>query len=344
MAQAKIQTLSPLLPQLLAGVPLSGKQAYQIFHALFSQKLTESEAKSLLLLLARRGETPDEVAGCIKALRDLEKPTSMGAKIMDTCGTGGDASHSINISTIAAFVVAGAGVKVAKHGNRSISSRCGSSDLMVALGVNLNAAPKKMFAAIQKCGIGYFHAPNYHPVFSRVQSLRQKIKMRTIFNLLGPLVNPVRLDYQLLGVGKSEYLNLFASILSQRSMRCALICHGAGGLDEISLSGPSQLIWIQRNKMRKEILNPCRYGFKLAPPKAIRGGTIMENRRVAFSILSTKKKGTAPEAVVLLNAAAALKAAEATTSFKTAIEKARQSLYRGYAYQALQELIRISNS
>jgi anthranilate phosphoribosyltransferase len=190
-----------LLMRLMARRSLSLADSRKAFTLLFSQSIPAMKAKSFLLLLAKKGETADELLGCLQAIRRLEKP--IGPRIpglMDTCGTGGDGRHTINISTLVALVIAGAGGKIAKHGNRAISSRSGSSDLMESFGIKLNAPPKKMIEAIRRSGLGYFHAPFYHPVFAKMQPLRQSLKKRTILNLLGPLVNPMRLDYQLVGV------------------------------------------------------------------------------------------------------------------------------------------------
>jgi len=201
------------ITRLLQRRNLTETEAYGVFGDLFDQKLTMPEAKALLLLLAEKGETVDEVRGCLNALRKREPVLRAPAGgVMDTCGTGGDGSHSINVSTLAAFVIAGAGGKVAKHGNRAVSSKSGSSDLMESFGIKLDAKPRRMIESISRNGIGYFHAPFYHPVFSKVQPLRKALGVRTIFNLLGPLVNPVKIRYQLVGVAKREFLDLYARI------------------------------------------------------------------------------------------------------------------------------------
>jgi len=185
--------------RLISGKNLSEKESRGIFLAAFSQKIGFSEVKTVLLLLAKKGESAEEISGCLKALTELEPPRSTKlAGLIDTCGTGGDGSHSINVSTLAAIVAAGAGARVAKHGNRAITSRTGSSDLLEAFGVNLDAGPEKMIRAIRKYGIGYFHAPFYHPVFSRVQQLRRQIGVKTVFNYIGPLANPLKLEGQMI--------------------------------------------------------------------------------------------------------------------------------------------------
>ena len=349
LAITNIMNFHEALVPLLAGKNLSGKQAFSIFLALFEEKLSKAQAKSLLLLLAKKGESPGELQGCLEALRKLEPPRKTGIRrLMDTCGTGGDGKGSLNISTLAAFVIAGAGGKVAKHGNRSISSSCGSSDLVEALGVKLDAGPGKMIAAIRQCGIGYFHAPFYHPVFARVQGLRRELKTRTIFNLLGPLANPLELEGQLVGVARKKNLRLFAEALRKRKIRRALVCRGADGLDEISAACETDAAWVSRGRIRYKKIKPGDRFSLSFPRKSLDfaktmsdTGTLSKNKSLALGILRGKTKGYWREMVVL-NGAAGLVVAGRAKSLPEASRLAEESLDSGRAYAALRSLVRIS--
>lgn len=332
------------LALLLEGKNLRKHEAVRVFRSLFEGKLLKSQVKALLLLLARKGETAEEVAGCLKALQSLERPFPARIRgLMDTCGTGGDRSHSLNISTLAAFVIAGAGGKVAKHGNRSISSKCGSSDLLEALGVNLKAGRARMLQAIRKAGIGYFHAPFYHPVFSRVQPLRRELKVRTIFNLLGPLVNPLGIEAQVIGVSKPKYLKLFAEVLREKKMKNALVCHSEDGLDEISTSAATQAAWVSGNRIRYGKIRPQALGFRRASKKNYKGGGVSANKSLGLKILKGKLRGPARD-VVVINAAAGLVVSGRARNLKEGIRLAHLSLDTGKAYQALLKLKEMTNS
>ncbi|MBI3306239.1 MAG: anthranilate phosphoribosyltransferase [Candidatus Omnitrophica bacterium] len=330
------------LANLLTGGHLSKAQAESVFRQMVQGKLSEEFSKTLLLLLAKRGESIQEIEGCLKIIRQLEPPRYSGIlHLMDTCGTGGDQSRTINVSTLAAFVIAGAGGKVAKHGNRSLSSQCGSSDLVEALGVNLAASPEKMIRAIKKHGIGFFHAPLYHPIFKSLQPLRKKLKTRTIFNYLGPLVNPLALDYQLVGVSRQRDVSTYAEILRKSKIRRAIVCSSADGLDEISTSAPCHIARIQQGQIHRETWNPAQFGFKKASRKSLQGGSIKKNRDLAVRILTGKLYGPMRD-TVLLNSAAGLYAAGIAKNLKQGIRLATDSIDSGRAYQALRGLKKIS--
>lgn len=332
-----------LLTPLLTGKPLSYRAALSAFRALFSGQYTEAQAKALVLLMASRGENAAEVRACADALQSLEKGASAPfPDLIDTCGTGGDGKHSINVSTLAAFVVAGAGGRVAKHGNRAISSRTGSSDLMEALGVRLDAGPAAMRQALKKARIGYFHAPLYHPVFARVQPLRKALGVRTIFNLLGPLVNPCRLAYQLTGVSRAEHLELYAEVIRQRgTIRRALVCHSEDGMDEISLNSPTRYAWIESRKIRRGVIEPRKLGFKRVSEKHFRGGSAAENARFARNFLQGKVRDARAD-LICLNAAAALWVAGLSGDLSGGLDLAKNSVKSGRAFDCLQRLIRIT--
>ena len=331
------------LISLLHRKALSESQAREIFTALFKGNLTESQAKAILLLLASKGESSKEFTGCLNALRTLEPPASVGINyLMDTCGTGGDMSGSFNVSTLAAFVIAGAGGKIAKHGNRSISSRCGSSDLMEALGVRLNAPRSQMIKAIKNFGLGYFHAPFYHPVFSKIQLLRRKLKTRTIFNLLGPLTNPLKVSHQLVGVSDKKYLKLFAQAF-QKSGITALICHSQDGMDEISTRARTDIALVHKGGIRYSRIDPKKYSFKVTGKNTFVGGSIKKNKVLALQLLRGKLRGPIRDLVVL-NAAAGLWITKKAANLKEGIRLAEKSIDSGKAYQVLARLRKISHS
>lgn len=328
-----------IIQNLIEGKDLTKSQAKFFFFDAFRGRLPESKLKAVLLLLAKKGETADEISGCIEAIRLSEPVLKSKMKgLIDTCGTGGDQSHSLNISTLAAFVIAGAGGKVAKHGNRSVSSRCGSSDLIESLGCRLDAGSHKMIKSIEKNGIGYFHAPLYHPAFKKVQALRKKLKVRTLFNLVGPLINPLGVRKQVLGVSKREHVKLYAEVLRQRTEK-AVVCHSADGMDEISLSSNTLLAWIQKGRIRYEIFNPQAYGLQQAKMKQFIGGSVRKNRDLSFRILNNRGPRHLID-IVITNAAAGLVLAGISKNMTEGICLARKSLSQGLAYKALKGLVK----
>ena len=323
---------------LLHGRDLSRADAETIFRQVFQQNVPESKIKTLLLLLAKKGETAGEVSGCLSALEFLEKPSRVSIPgLIDTCGTGGDGKQSLNISTLAALVIAGAGGKVAKHGNRAISSHCGSSDLMEALGVNLTASKSKMVESIRKFGVGYFHAPYHHPIFSRMQALRKKIKSRTIFNLLGPLANPLNVTAQIVGVSSPATLKLYAEVLRDRK-RSALVCHSRDGFDEISSAVPTSAAKILNGKIIWGRIEPSRLAFDRSRKGMPEMTSIRESKNLALRLLQNKLQGPARDTVVL-NAAAGLWISGKAKGLREGVKMADDSILSGAAYRALQGLV-----
>lgn len=336
--------LQPFLIRLVTGRDLTEAESFRIFRKIFQGEIPRTEAKALLLLLAKKGEGEGELIGCLKALRSLEPPLKLSIPhLMDTCGTGGDYRSSVNVSTLAAFVIAGAGGRVAKHGNRSISSKCGSSDLVEALGVRLDAGKKKMIESIRRFGIGYFHAPFYHPAFSKVQDLRRKLKTRTIFNLLGPLANPFSLQHQLLGVSRSEHVSLFAKVLRRGGVRSAMVCHGEDGMDEISTAARTEAAWVTKKKIRRTSIDPKTFGFARSSPKDFSCSGIRHSRVIALALLQGKLKGPVRN-LVLLNAAAGLVVSGLAKNLKQGIKMAEESIQSRKAYRALAGLRRLSKA
>lgn len=331
------------LSELLTGKSFSLLNARMIFKMLFKEKLPFHQAKTLLLLMAAKGETSEELLGCLKALQQIEKPIRFKIpSLMDTCGTGGDSRCTINISTLAAIVIAGSGGKVAKHGNRAVTSKSGSSDLLESFGINLDASQKKMIRAIQTCGLGYFHAPSHHPVFSKMQPLRRSLKRRTILNLLGPLVNPMKLDYQLVGVAENRLIPLYAKVLARLGHKTALVCHSKDGMDEISTSAPTIVARIKSNHISYDKIRPEKYGLRRASLKDIRVNSVKESKRIAEKILTGKERGAARDMIVL-NAAFGLWVCQKVRTVGDGIKLAQKAIDSGSALRVLSKLRKISN-
>jgi anthranilate phosphoribosyltransferase len=262
--------------------------------------------------------------------------------LLDTCGTGGDASGTFNISTATAFVVAGAGVRVAKHGNRSISSKCGSADVMEALGVNVNLPPAQIAACLEQTGIAFLYAPAMHSAMKHVQTARRELRLRTVFNLLGPLTNPARATCQVVGVYSDDLVEKLAEALSMLGLRRALVVHGSDGLDEITITGPTRVGEVRDGRVHAYEVTPEECGLPRATLDDIAGGDAVLNASLIRDVLAGKK--SACRDVVLLNSAAALVAAGRADHLRDAVPFAAQAIETGAAEQKLEALIRFSNS
>lgn len=337
--------LSSYLPKLLTGQDLNFKESLHLFDAFFSGKLSLPLCKTTLVLLARKGAAVDEIKGCVQTLRKYEPPTRSNLSgLLDTCGTGGDQSASINISTLAAITAAGAGVKVAKHGNRAFTSKCGSSDLLESFGVRVEASAKTMIRSIQKNNLGYFHAPSHHPVISKFHTLRKKLKIKTIFNLLGPLTNPLDLDFKLVGTSDLNSFKRYAEILKKMPLKRVLVVHNPGeGMDEISTCSPTEAALIQRGKIHFFKIDPSKLGFRKTNPNALRISSVADSRVKALAVLSGTDRGSAKDAVTL-NAGAAIWIAGKSRSLAEGIKLAQLSIESGAALQALRQLARNSRA
>lgn len=327
-----------VLSDLLTGKSLSRRRTQRLFELIFRDEISSEKTKTFLLLLAKKGETADELLGCLHALQKIEGfRTCYIPSLMDTCGTGGDGKHTLNLSTLAAFVIAGAGGKIAKHGNRAISSKCGSSDLMESFGIKLDAPCTTMIQAIKSCGLGYFHAPFYHPVFARMQPLRKSLKRRTILNYLGPLANPMRLDYQLVGVSRKELVPLYAQVLAKLGRKAALVCYSLDGTDEISTTSPTSLAWIRAGKIRHEIIHPKSCGFQKTGLKNKAIHSVEESRVLSEKILSGYEKGTLRDGIII-NAAFGLLLCQKARNIHEGTRLARTILDSGQGMRVLKRL------
>jgi anthranilate phosphoribosyltransferase len=283
-----------------------------------------------------RGETPEEIAGAARALQEAALPVRSSQRpLIDTCGTGGDGFHSINLSTAAALVLAASGLAVAKHGNRAVSSKSGSADVLEALGVKLDLEPASNESLLEECGICFLFAPRYHRAMKHVMPARQALSSRTLFNLIGPLSNPARPTHQILGVYREDLIKPMALALRELGLERACVVHGSG-MDELALHGPSKLLWLEDGAFREEELDPRELGISPAEPEALRGGDAEENAGILRELLAGDRKGPMQDAVAL-NAAAGMILAGLFSSWAEALEGAREILASGQALKTLED-------
>ncbi|HNV86930.1 MAG TPA: anthranilate phosphoribosyltransferase [Candidatus Omnitrophota bacterium] len=314
------------------------------FQKLFSGSYDSNAASSALILLRERGETAEELSSLIRMLRKQSHSLKASFKhLVDNCGTGGDRKGTFNISTLSALVAAGAGARVAKHGNRSSSSGIGSTDILDALGVKTSAPAEIMLRALNSTGFGYFHAPFYHPLMQNIRELRKKIPGRTIFNLAGPLLNPVSVRRQVVGVPDSKTFHLMADTLLKLRPEHAFVVCGHGGTDEITPYGRTLAAEIKEGKIRYFQIEPTRWSFKSASAQTLKGGDLRQNRLIALGILKNEIRGARRD-TVLLNAALTLVASGRATDMPEGLRLARASLDSGNAFFVLKKLIQITNS
>ena len=336
---------SSLLQQLLAGQSLSVDQATDLMQGWLNESIPTVLSGAIIAALQAKGVSAQELMGMVQVLhsQSIQPKDSLTntSPLIDTCGTGGDGASTFNISTAVAFVAAATGLKVAKHGNRSASSKTGSADVLEALGVNLKAEPKKVRQAVSEVGITFLFAPGWHPALKAVAPLRKTLKIRTIFNLLGPLVNPLRPTGQVIGVSDPTLVGTFAEVLSQLGTR-AVVVHGREGLDEAGLADLNDMA-IATDKVSLIELNPKELGIETVPTSALRGGNVQENADILRAVL--KGSGTqAQQDVVALNAALALFVGEAIGSeptldtFARGFTLAKDVLQSGEAWRKLEEL------
>ncbi|HEY6274041.1 MAG TPA: anthranilate phosphoribosyltransferase [Terriglobales bacterium] len=333
---------------------LSRDEARAVMGELLSGKASDAQIAALLVALHMKGETVEEIVGFAEAMRAAAQPISDGNGIaldisgterdalVDTCGTGGDASDTFNISTASALTIAGAGVRVAKHGNRGITSKCGSADVMEALGVNINMPVTLLADCLREVGIAFMLAPAMHTATKFVQPARRDLKpLRSVFNLLGPLTNPAHASAQVVGVYSADLVEKLAQALKMLGLNRALVVHGADGLDEISISGPTKIGEVRGEWVRLYEVTPEQFGLKRAPLSAIIGGDLQTNAGIIHKILAAEKSPRRD--VVLMNAAAALVAAGRADSLAEAMPLAVQSIDSGAAAKKLAALAAFTN-
>ncbi len=328
---------------LVEKVSLSSEEAEAVMQEIMLGEATPSQISAFLTALRMKGETPEEIAGCARAMRaHASKVVTSQSPVMDTCGTGGDGISTFNISTVVAFVIAGAGVAVAKHGNRSVSSRCGSADVLETLGVRIDLGPEEIGRCLDEIGIGFLFAPRLHPAMKHALPSRREIGIRTIFNVLGPLTNPASASVQLLGVYDPELTETMAQVLSLLGSYRVLVVYGADGLDELSTTGINKLTQLYNGQITTYRLDPQQLGLPLAELAQLRGGLPEENASIVRALLQGEK-GTKRD-IVLLNAAAGLLAAERAADFQEGLTIAAESIDSGRALNKLEQLIRLSQS
>ena len=320
---------------------LNEEQMSQMITDIFSGNITDAQIGAMMAALATKGETFEELAGAARAMRRkaLRIQTSTAA-VVDTCGTGGDGAHTFNISTTTSFVVAACGVTVAKHGNRSVSSQCGSADLLEALGVKLDTAPEIVEEAVQDIGIGFLFAPLYHGAMRFAAKARKEVGLRSIFNMLGPLTNPAGANCQLLGVYAPELTEMFAHALQLLGAKRAFVVHGHDGLDEISVCAPTRISELKDGLIRTYDISPEQFFSEKAEPTDLLGGNPEKNAQITRNILNGEK---GPKRnVILINAAAALVAAGQAEDFKQGILMAETAIDDSSAAKKMEALIKYS--
>ena len=338
---------------------LARVEAREVMAEVLAGKCTDAQIAALLIALRIKGETVEEIVGFAEAIRAAAAPLPIrGAEaiavsgtgrdalaeesLVDTSGTGGDASGTFNISTATALVTAGAGVRVAKHGNRSISSKCGSADVVEALGINIQLSPERAAQCLREVGICFLYAPNLHPAMKQVQTVRRELRMRTMFNLLGPLTNPARASGQVVGVYSLDLVEKLAEALSMLGLHRALVVHGLDGLDEITITGTTRVAEAREGSVRSYEVEPEEFGMARATLQEISGGDATENAAIIRAVLSGEKSPRRD--VVLLNAAAALVAAGRADRIADAIALAAESIDSGAAAGKLEALARFTSA
>jgi anthranilate phosphoribosyltransferase len=334
--------LKSIIAKVATGATLSRDEAAAAFDRMMSGEATPSQLGGLLMALRVRGETIEEITGAVSAMRAKMLRVSAPADAIDVVGTGGDGSGSVNVSTCAAFIVAGAGVPVAKHGNRALSSRSGAADVLSALGVRIDISPQQVSRCVTEAGIGFMFAPAHHPAMKNVNPTRVELATRTIFNLLGPLSNPAGVTRQMVGVFSKQWVLPLAQVLKNLGSQSIWVVHGSDGLDEITLTGPTFVAALEKGEIRSFEVSPEDVGLKRVAGEALKGGDADANARALRSVL----EGLASpyRDVALFNGAAALVVAGRARDLKEGMALGRRSIDDGAAAERLKRLVEVSNS
>lgn len=331
------------LQRIVRRVDLDEKSMSEMISAIFSGDITDAQIGAFMAALATKGETFEELAGAARAMRrKAHRIQTSAATVVDTCGTGGDGLRTFNISTTTAFVVAGCGVTVAKHGNRSITSQCGSADMLEALGVRIDVEPEVVEEAVESIGIGFLFAPRFHGAMRFAARARKEVALRSIFNMLGPLTNPAGANCQLIGVYAPELTEMFAETLRLLGSRRALVVHGHDGLDEISVCAPTRVAELADGQVRTYNIDPADYFGTLADPADMRGGEPAANAAITRQVL--QGQAGARRHVVLINAAAALMAAGQAQDLKEGLGLAAAAIDDGRALAKMEQLVQFTRA
>jgi anthranilate phosphoribosyltransferase len=333
-------SILPSLHAVVAGHTLNETQAEETMAVILEGSSTSAQIAGFVTALRMKGESASELTGFARAMRHFAQPFETGLpadeSLLDTCGTGGDGPSTFNISTVAAFVVAAAGVRVAKHGNRSISSKCGSADLLETMGIRIDLSPADAARAIREVGIAFLFAPAYHAAMRHVQAVRRELKMRTVFNLLGPLANPAGANLQVLGTTTEHNAELIAQALCRLGTRRGFVVHGRDGLDEVTTTGDTVAFEVREGRVERLILSPEDFGLPRAQLSDLAGGQAEENCEIARKVLAGEH-GPARD-IVLANAALALVAAEKAEGLREAVQIAEDAIDSGRAREKVEAL------
>ena len=334
--------IKKLISKVVDGIDLTRDEMVACMNEIMTGEATQAQIGSFITALRIKGETVDEITGAAMVMRD--KAIKIKIKqdtIIDTCGTGGSGKNVFNVSTAVAFVVSGAGLTVAKHGNRGVSSQCGSADVLKVLGVNIDIAPKKVEECINKIGIGFLFAPLFHSAMKHAIGPRREIGIRTVFNILGPVTNPAGANCQVIGIFRGDLTDAIANVLKNLGTRRAFVVHGADGLDEISISGETRVSELKDKKVRTYCIKPEDFSIKRARLEDVKGASPEENSEIIKEILAGKKGPR--QDLVLVNASAAIVAGGRAKDFKEGVKIAKESIESGKAKQKLEQLIEFTN-
>lgn len=338
-AAAPITTIKEHIATAIDGRSLTEEAAHEAMAAIMDGQVTPAQLAGFLVAMRMKGETIEELTGFARAMRErcaLISPTVTG-RLTDTCGTGGAPIKTFNVSTLSAFVAAGAGIPIAKHGNRAVTSRCGSADVLEALGANLALEPQRVQRVIESVGVGFLFAPNFHPAMRHAIGPRRELGVRTVFNLLGPLTNPAGAKGQVLGVYHPSLVSKLTPVLRNLGVQHALVVHGEGGLDEISPFGPTRVGRVQDGEVSYFTINPEEFGFARVSPDEVTGGDPKESARVFLDVLHGRDGARAN--TVLMNAAAAAVVGGRAKDMKEGVDVARESVRSGRALDKLRQFV-----
>ncbi|MCT4607455.1 MAG: anthranilate phosphoribosyltransferase [Marinisporobacter sp.] len=329
------------IDQVIKNKDLTEKEMIHVMNMIMEGKATSSQIGGFLIALRMKGETLEEITGAAKVMRDKSLRVDIKSKYaIDTCGTGGDGGNTFNVSTVVAFVAAGADVTVLKHGNRSVSSKCGSADVLDHLGVNINLSPIEVEKCVEKINIGFMFAPKYHKAMKYAIQPRRELGVRTIFNVLGPLTNPARVNGQVLGVFDESLTPVLAGVLKELGVERAMVVHGLDGLDEITITTKTKISELKSGKINTYYIDPRKFDIPLTNKEEIIGGEPKENAQILLNIL--KGERGAKRNMVLLNAGAAIYVGKKTTSLEAGIDKAKEIIDTGLALEKLNQLVKFS--
>ena len=331
------------IKKVLQNENLDAETAEKVMDEIMNGQADDIEISSYLTALRMKGETIDEITASAKGMRSACKHLLHNMDVLEIVGTGGDEAFTFNISTVSGFVISAAGVPVAKHGNRSVSSKCGAADILESLGANITIEPEKSAEILEKIGMCFMFAQKYHPSMKYVAKVRKTLGVRTMFNILGPLSNPAGANMELMGVYDKELIKPLAQVMSNLGVKSGMVVCGSDGLDEITMTGKTYACSIDGKVLKELVIDPEEYGFKLCKPEDLVGGSPEVNKQIALDILKGNENG-AKRDVVLLNAGVCLYIAKKAETIQDGISLAKKSLDSGKAYEKLEEFVKLTNA